>query len=102
MNIYRELDPLTLQKFREYHLANRWIYQAFKEAAFEMKSTGRKRYSAKAIMEFVRWNYDIENPGKEFKISNSYTAYYARLLAHKHPEFEDFFQFKTIKGLKAA
>lgn len=89
----------TLEKFLAYHRQNPAIYQAFKQKAQALLRSGKKKYGAKAIMEVVRYEHDLQHPKDEFKISNSYTAYYARALTVWNPEFKDFFDFKEIRGL---
>ena len=102
-SLYRVLGEMipkpTLEKFLAYHRQNPAIYQAFKQKAQALLKSGRKKYGAKAIMEVVRYEYNIQHPKHEFKISNNYTAYYARALAVWNPEFKDFFDFKEIRGL---
>jgi hypothetical protein len=73
------------------------VYKKFKELAFQMKQSGRKRYSAETIINVMRWHTDLVTTGSEFKISNDFRSMYARLLAYHHPEFEDFFSFKDME-----
>ena len=97
--LFANIPRSTLREFRDYHRRNLWIFDEFKRLAYQMLIAGRAHYSAKAIMEAVRWDYDRHNPGKEFKVCNDFTAYYARLLAVVDHRFETFFHFKTVRGL---
>lgn len=87
----------TADRFLEYHTSNREVWNAFERYALEAAQKTSK-IGAKAIMERVRWEAEIEN-GQEFKCCNSYTAYYARIFAIKHPKNRNLFEFKRIKGL---
>ena len=102
MSIFDGIDRATVDAFRTYHQLHPEIFQLFAKYAYEMRKTGRKRYSAKTIMERIRWHCDVSNPGEDWSINNDWTAMYARLLVHKIPEFEGFFEFRTCKGLKRA
>lgn len=86
-----------LAKFRTFHTENPHVYTKFKNLAFEMKKTGRKKYSAETIINVLRWHTDLVTKGNEFKISNDYRSIYARLLVYQYPEFEGFFSFKGME-----
>lgn len=83
------------EQFWKYHRANPDVFRLFAKYAFEVKSAGFKRYSARAIIHRIRWHVDMAttDPNHDgFKISNNHSPYYARLLQAKYPlEFEDFF-----------
>lgn len=95
--IFDNIDLGLLKKFETYHRNNPSVFETFKALAFQMQRTGRKRYSAWAIINKIRWDYDLKTHGDEFKISNDYIALYARLLIYRHPEFEPFFELKRMK-----
>lgn len=80
-----------VQAFWVFHEANPHVWELFKRYAFEVKRTGRPRYSVQAIFERIRWHVAIETRGDDFKINNNYRACYARLLILEHPEFAGFF-----------
>tara|TARA_R110000824_G_scaffold77915_4_gene196854 strand:+ start:7921 stop:8271 length:351 start_codon:yes stop_codon:yes gene_type:complete len=78
----------------EFHKENPHIYLLFEKFALDV-ARHRERYSAKAIIERMRWHYNFEvNGDYEFKLTNSFTAYYARYFLHKHPELKGFFVLK--------
>lgn len=85
-------------KFWEYHENNPIVFSAFKMFAEEVKNRGYDHYSAKAIFERVRWHLQFETDSDDgFKINNSYTSRYARLLVNEFPEFEGFFRTRVLK-----
>lgn len=94
------VDPETYEKVKAYHKKNPHIWEAFERYAL-LAAQSRKRYSAKTIMERVRWDCEFESLG-EFKISNDYTAYYARAFARKYPQHKNFFKMKKTRGLKSS
>ena len=96
--IFDEVDDDTLAKFNEYHMSNPDIFKLFKDLANQTKDAGRNTYSAKSLMEVIRWNKSLV-PGDTFKINNDYTSLYARLLIAQDSSFDGFFELRQIKGL---
>lgn len=88
-----------VRAFLEYHRERPFIYKEFKRFAYEMLFQGRERYSAKTIMERIRWEVDLKNTREDFKINNTFTAMYARVLMARHPEFSKFFELREVKGI---
>ncbi len=89
----------TLDQFKKFHYNNPHIYEEFKKLAYKMKSTGRKKYSSKMIINVLRWETDLKSDGDEFKINDRFQSIYGRLLAYQDPAFEEFFEFR-IRSLK--
>lgn len=98
--LWGSLDEKSKDAFKKYHADHPDIYRNFKKYSFMMLGRGRKRYSAKCIIERIRWDYDMEYSDKEFKISNSMTSFYVRFLIWNHEEFAGFFQLKKVKGIR--
>ena len=84
----------------QWHRENPQVWDRFREYTFEAISAGRKNYSHWAIMNRIRWNKEIETRGGEFKISNDYIAFYARLFHVLHPKHDEFFNLKPLKEEK--
>jgi hypothetical protein len=89
----------TIDQFVDHHRKNPEIWREFERFTLRAVRAGRQRLGAKAIMERVRWETEVEG-GVDWKCNNSYTAYYARMFAAKYPEAKNMFEFRTIKGLK--
>lgn len=85
-------------RFEEYHKNNPHVYDMFVKFAKEAKKSNRKKYSAKSIFERMRWHTEIETQGEPFKLSNNYTAYYARKVMEELPEFDGFFRTKELRS----
>lgn len=94
-NIFKNIDPELLQRFKEYHQANPEIYRQFVIYAHRMKGV-RKKYSAWTVINVIRWNFDLRTT-EPFKINNDFIALYARLLIHHDPSFEGFFELRKMK-----
>ena len=95
--LFSHYSKETLAKFKEFHATNPHIYEEFKKLAFQMKHTGRKRYSSKMIINVLRWNMDLQSNGDEFKINDRFQSIYGRLLIYQYPDFRDFFELR-IRG----
>lgn len=79
-------------RFLDFHHENPMVYRIFQEMAFEMLATGRKHYSARAIMEVARWRIDLQTTGEPFKLNNNHTPWYSKMFMEAHPEHEGFFR----------
>lgn len=90
----------TISKFLKYHNENREVWRWFEVFARSAANSGKK-LGAKAVMERVRWEVEI-NSGDEFKANNNFTAYYARVFAVKYPQFENYFETRAVRGLSQA
>jgi hypothetical protein len=83
------------QKWWMYHKENPDVYKLFKRFTFDAIARGHDNYSSKAVFERIIWHTEIETSG-EFKMSNNYTPYYARLFMWEFPEHQGFFRTQTL------
>lgn len=89
----------VLDRFKAFHHDNPHVYREFVLLACQMRDTGRKRYSARTIMEVMRWHYDLKTKGSVFEVNDNFTPIYVRLLIHNHPEFDGFFELREVRSL---
>jgi hypothetical protein len=87
-----------LARFKAWHHRNPHIYEQFKALAYKMRATGRERYSARTIIEVMRWHYDLRTKGDVFEVNDNFTPIYVRMLIHDHPEFTGFFELRTVRS----
>ncbi len=74
---------------------NEHIYAAFKVKALTMALKGRKRYSARTIIETVRWESDLEDSEVTFKLNDKWTPGMARLFMSEFGErYPKFFEIR--------
>lgn len=79
---------------------NQHIYRRFKRMAKYAKRCGRKHYSARAIIQVIRWETEISQRGdKTFRINNNVTPGLARLAMHDEPELKGFFRCRDSQGM---
>jgi hypothetical protein len=97
---FTDLAPNIVEKFWKYHEENPHVFEILMKFAMQIKRSGRNRYSIVSIFERVRWHYEIETTGDEFKINNSYRSCYSRLLIMKDPSFDGFFETRVSPGFR--
>jgi hypothetical protein len=91
------LSKLTKMNFQEYNEQNPTVYPRFLKIAIETHSKGFKRYSAKAILEVVRYFTSVAENGGKFKINNNVTPMFARQAVKDRPELNGFFELRRSK-----
>lgn len=92
-----ELNRTTKREFERFNKSNPVVYRKFKKYASKMHKNGRRRYSAWAIINAIRWEEDFNTRGSKFKINNNFIAHYARKLVKADKKFKGFFLLKTLK-----
>lgn len=88
----------NFSKWMKFHKANPLVWKLFERYALEAINSGRRHYSARTIMERVRWHAEVTTKGGSFKLNNNHVPYYARLFIQTHPEHADFFETRERKA----
>lgn len=97
--IFAAYPRAVVDRFLTYHEAHPEVYERFCSMAYQLKRAGRPRYSARTLMEVVRWHFDVKDGYQEpFKINDNYTPLYVRLFLHEHPQYEGFFELRTVRS----
>jgi hypothetical protein len=91
------MDDSLKRKWWEWHKQNPHVYELFEKFTLDAISKGHERLSAWLIVNRIRWETAVETRGDDFKISNDFIAYYARLFMHNHPRYEGFFKTKQLR-----
>tara|TARA_Y100001970_G_scaffold82815_1_gene104830 strand:+ start:1740 stop:2069 length:330 start_codon:yes stop_codon:yes gene_type:complete len=93
-------QKLTIkERFWEFHQANPHVYRALVDLARQLARQGHRRLGMKMLFEVLRWQSMIKtfNPdGSDFKLSNDYTAYYARLIMSREHDLKGIFKTKEL------
>lgn len=85
------------QRWWSWHKENPHVYELFERFSNEAIGKGHTRLSAWLIINRIRWETMVETSGDDFKISNDYIAYYARLFMAYNPQHEGFFHTKELR-----
>lgn len=96
---YKQLHGESIREgFAKFHNDNPHVYKAFEEQVFHAILRGRKKISAKLIINWIRWNTFMESSDKNFKINDAFQSYYARLFIQKHPHHADVFELRKLRN----
>jgi hypothetical protein len=82
----------------EWHKKNPHVWALFEKFSREAVGRGRKKISHWLIINRIRWETSIVTTGCDFKISNDYIAFYARLWIALYPDHKELFNVKKMKG----
>lgn len=100
MTTFKEVNGKSIKEsWWEYHQKNRQVFKLFEELAFKAIDKGKKKLSAKLIINVIRWEHYLNTEDETgFKINDAYSAYYGRLFIHLHPEHKDIFNFRELRS----
>lgn len=85
--------------FWPWFYANQQVWNAFRIRAIRMALMGRKTYSARTIIENVRWDTEIKDSTVHFKINDHFTPGLARYWMHVYGErWSGFFKLRDSLG----
>lgn len=79
------------QRFRAFHAANGWVFDALVALTAEYVKGGATRVSINMLTEVLRYRRGA-TVGDTYKLNNSFRAFYARLLMQEHPEWDGLFE----------
>lgn len=96
--LFEPNSPLE-RAFEDYHRANPQVYELFKQFTFEVIRSGRRHFSADAVLHRIRWEAAVKTTDSEgFKINNNYAAFYARKFMKDFPQYEGFFRTRRRRS----
>lgn len=87
------------ERFCAFCRANPHVYDHLRRNALELVRTGHKRISIKMLIEVLRWSaLRTRDAHSDYRINNSYSSRFARLLAASEPELADAFETRELKS----
>lgn len=102
-----DLSPLTepdytpdlsiAERFAMFHAQNPHVADALEALAAQWLSR-HKRVGIKALYEIARWESGISTTGDVWRLNNDWTAYYARLLLDRHPEWTGAIHVRELRS----
>lgn len=76
---------------------NFFIWKRFEREANKVWDSGRKHYSARTLIEYIRHETSMsEGPNHKYKINNSFVPDIGRLYGMVYPQRERFFECRVI------
>jgi hypothetical protein len=95
-----DFGPSIYRQFTAFHKKYPQVYLLFEKFALQLIKAGKIKLGSKMIIERIRWEIATGSQDDDgFKINNNFTAYYSREFAKKHPEYEEYFDFRTIRRI---
>ena len=94
-----QLDPGEPDGFTHWLSKNQHIYNRFEVLALRMAEKNHKHYSARTIVEKLRWDTDIADTDVQFKINGNFVPGMARLWMKTHGKrYPNFFRCRDSLG----
>lgn len=94
-------EPTNFDRFMAFHSANPHVLAAIIFAALILKNEhGHARGSVKRIVENLRWSpsFRTAHGDREFKLNNTFAAFYARLAMDTESRLSGFFETRERAG----
>lgn len=92
-------DGTTAQRFEIFHRENPHVYRTLVRLAREwIERTGQRRVGIKSLYEVARWQIQMETSDAAFKLDNTFTAYFARLIDEQEPDLSGLFEFRRSQA----
>ena len=98
MNYQQQTGKTIKEGFLAFNSENPHIYEAFEKQALRAVKNGRKKISAKLIINWIRWNEFLKSTDQNFKINDAFQSYYARYFVEQHPEHAELFSFRKLRN----
>lgn len=83
------------EKFEEYNSQNPHIYRQFVFYTINAIESGYKNFGSQMILEKIRWETGVVSKNSDFKINNSYAAFYSRLFMKDFPQYAEYFRIRN-------
>lgn len=81
---------------------NAHVWIAFEREANRVWNRGRRHYSARTLLEYLRHESALAEAGGEWKLNNNVAPDLARLYGLAHPERAGFFETRLQAGSERA
>jgi hypothetical protein len=87
------------ERFNAFHDANPWVMNHIVAMADDLVlNSGVNKFGVKLIVERMRWDWTVRT-GSEggFRLNNSFTSRYARMLLLRRPQYESMINTRSLK-----
>lgn len=92
------------EQFEKFHAENPHVYQGLLWLCRKRQAAGHKRWSADAAIQVLRYAEDFKTAGVEVpalgrvRISDHFSACYARKMIAEFPEFDGFLELRRRRS----
>jgi len=96
---YKELNGKSIREgFENFIKENPHVYLEFEKQVFKAIEKGRKKLSAKLIINWIRWNEVLRTSDDNFRINDAYQSYFARHFIELNPEHSEIFNLRKLRN----
>lgn len=92
-----EPEATIAERFAAFHEANPHVADALEQLADQWLRTHR-RVGLKALMERLRWEAGVQTTSLDYRLNNSFTSHYARLLIERRPEWRTAIETRELRA----
>jgi hypothetical protein len=85
-----------MKTFQQYDQDNPHIWELYKAIAIDLIQRGMRKLGSKRIVEEIRWHHSVRT-NEPYKVSNNFTAMYARKFVNEFPQYGHMFDFKPLR-----
>lgn len=105
MATFKQSTGKTIQEaFEQFDRNNPHVWQLFLKEVRRAVKAGKKKVSAKAIVNYLRWEMnftttdDVSHDEGGFKICDAYHSRYARKFVDTYPDYAYLFDLKQLRS----
>lgn len=82
------------ERFEAFHARNPHVYQRLVAMTRALRDRGHTRVGMKMLFEVLRHDYMLttDDPDSDFKLNNSMTAFYSRLVMDLNPDLDGIYE----------
>ena len=95
--LYLPTDSIA-DRFVAFHEENPHVANAL-EALAAQWLIRHKKVGMKALVERLRWESGIQTDGDVWRLNNSFTSHYARLLLARRPDWADRIETRVLRAV---
>ena len=90
-------DPLQ-DRFERFHEENPHVYLELESLARQWFAAGHESVGMKMLWETLRWNTGIRTTGDAWRLNNSWTSRYTRMLLERHPQWRGRIRVRELRS----
>lgn len=92
-------DATLAQRFERFNAENPNVYATLVRLARDWsRQTGGHKIGIKSLYEVARWHIALETNTPDYKLNNSYTAFYARLIMLQERDLRGIFDLRVSEA----
>mgnify|MGYP003466352705 CR=1 FL=1 len=95
---YNLFDTTLQQKFDKYHKDNPHVLNALIKMTDDAIAKGHNHLGMDLLFNVLRWESMISTRGDEYKINNSYSSRYVRLIEELRPDLIGVFSKRELRA----